>query len=322
MKHSVWSVVLAAGMGRRLSPVTGGVPKQFWRPAGSASLLDETLVRLRPVSDAARTIIVVDDTHREHVTARAQYRDRARILFQPTDRGTAAGVLFGLVPVLAADPNAIVVLTPSDHGVGDASAFVRGIAEAIGCVKASGGIVLLGVEPSAASDDLGWITLRPEKRPGGIQPVNGFVEKPHATTARRLLASGAVWNTMVLVARVKDLVTLSETHLPEITAMFLRAVPIPAAEHAAFFRGLYSVLPSSDFSRHVLAPARDLLAYTWPASMGWSDLGTPERLRAWLQATLRPQEVGATQARRIVTGRHQADPVGTPRLVPNMHLSS
>jgi mannose-1-phosphate guanylyltransferase len=322
MKHSVWSVVLAAGMGRRLSPVTGGVPKQFWRPTGSASLLDETLVRLGPVSDAARTIIVVDDTHREHVSVRSQYLSRGRVLFQPTDRGTAAGVLFGLVPVFAADPDAIVVLTPSDHGIGNATVFAQGISEAISHVKAAEGIVLLGVEPSAASDDLGWITLASKSRPGGIQPVNGFVEKPHPATARRLLASGAVWNTMVLVAHVKDLVALSETHLPEITATFLRAVPIPASEHAAFFRGVYSVLPSSDFSRHVLAPARDLLAYTWPASMGWSDLGTPKRLAAWLQATSPAQDGTSTSARRTVNDRPHADPPGRSRLAPNMQLSS
>jgi mannose-1-phosphate guanylyltransferase len=285
MEHRLWSVVLAAGMGRRLAPLTGGIPKQFWRPAGSASLLDETLARLTPLSPPARTVIVVDDAHRGHVNARPQYRDRGRVLFQPADRGTAAGVLFGLVPVLAADPDAMVVLTPSDHGIGHATTFATGISEAISCVRSSGGIVLLGVEPSTASDDLGWITLGPERRSGRIRSVSGFVEKPHVTTARRLLAAGAVWNTMVLVAQVKTLFDLSETHLPVITAMFLRAVAIPAGEHPAFFRGLYSLLPSSDFSRNVLAPARGLSAYTWPLSMGWSDLGTPERLSAWLQTT-------------------------------------
>jgi mannose-1-phosphate guanylyltransferase len=285
MKDSLWSVVLAAGMGRRLSTLTGGMPKQFWSPAGSRSLLDETLSRLAPLSSPARTLVVVDDAHRRYVSARPQYRERAQFLFQPMDRGTATGVLFGLVPVMAADPNATVVLTPADHGIGDPSTFVDGISQAVARVRSSGGIVLLGVEPSRASEDLGWITLSSESLPGSIRLVNGFVEKPRAAAARRLLEAGAVWNTMVLVAQVKDLVALLTAHLPEIATIVLRAAKIPAAERGAFFRGLYSALPSADFSRNVLAPARGLLAYTWPASMGWSDLGTPERLGAWLHAT-------------------------------------
>jgi mannose-1-phosphate guanylyltransferase len=283
-QHGVWSVVLAAGKGRRLASLTGGIPKQFWRPAGLPSLLDQTLARLGPLVPPARTVVVVDQGHREHVSASSRLRDNARIAFQPEDRGTAAGVLFGLMPVLAADPEATVVLTPSDHGIGDETVFLQGLSDAARHVRTSGGIVLLGVAPSAASDDLGWIRLRPEIRSKGVQPVAGFIEKPHASLARQLLSSGAVWNTMVLVAQVKDLVALSEVHLPEITAMFLRAAAIPLGEQPTFFRGLYSALPSSDFSRNVLARAGDLFAYVWPASMGWSDLGTPERLAAWSKA--------------------------------------
>lgn len=285
MEGSFWAVVLAAGKGRRLSPLTGGTPKQFWRPTGAFSLLDETLARLAPLCPAERTVVVVDDGHRTYIGAQPGYREYGHVVFQPTDRGTAAGVLFGLVPVLTADPDGIVLLTPSDHGIGNAATFRRGIFEAVRCVRSSGGIVLLGVESAAASDDLGWMSLSSEGPAEGIRSVNGFVEKPPVALARRLLASGAVWNTMVLVARAKDLVALSGACLPEITAMFLRAVAMPGSAHRAFFQDLYPRLPVSDFSSDVLAKARGLLAYTWPSSMGWSDLGTPERLRQWLGTT-------------------------------------
>jgi mannose-1-phosphate guanylyltransferase len=287
------------------------MPKQFWRPPGSSSLLDETLARLAPLCPAPRTVIVVDAAHRKYVRARPQYRDRGRVVFQPADRGTAAGVLFGLSPVLAADPGATVLLTPADHGIGNATTFRRGIADAVACVRSSGGIVLLGAEPSTAKDDLGWITLSPESRPGSIRTVTGFVEKPHATMARRLLGSGAIWNTMVLVAQVKDLVTLIGRHLPEITTKFLRAVAMPESEHRPFLCALYPLLPISDFSRDVLAPARGLLAYTWPASMGWSDLGTPERLSEWLRTTptkaapIVGVEAGLLTAGMLDAGLHQ-----------------
>jgi mannose-1-phosphate guanylyltransferase len=117
--------------------------------------------------------------------------------------------------------------------------------------------------------------------------VSGFVEKPHAAAAAQLLAGGAIWNTMVMVARARDLVSLSATHVPDVTSMFLRALDSPAADQPALFREMYPLLPCADLSRDVLTPARGLMAYTWPSSIGWSDLGTPERLGVWLKAAPR-----------------------------------
>jgi mannose-1-phosphate guanylyltransferase len=287
MQPSLWSVVLAAGKGRRLLPLTSGMPKQFWCPAGTRSLLGETLARLEPLCAAERTVIVVGDAHRGYVSARPEYQARGHVLFQPADRGTAAGVLFGLTHVLATDPDGLVLLTPSDHGIVNAAPFRRGIVDAAAFVHSSHGVVLFGVEPSAASDDLGWISLPPGP-PNSIRPVSGFVEKPAAGVARRLLTSGAIWNTMVLVARVRDLVGLSAAHLPEITTTFLRASARPEPEREAFLRARYPLLANADFSRDVLTKARGLLAYTWPSSIGWSDLGTPDRLCAWLRVTSSP----------------------------------
>ena len=105
MKGRLWSVVLAAGAGKRLSNRTGGIPKQFWRPHGGRSLLEETLGRLTPICPAERTVIVVGDQHRKHVRSWPAYPRSGRVVFQPTGRGTAAGVLVGLLPVLAADPD-------------------------------------------------------------------------------------------------------------------------------------------------------------------------------------------------------------------------
>ena len=284
MEHTLWSVVLAAGQGRRLSSLTGGVPKQFWRPAGGSSLLDETLSRLSPLCPASRTVIVMDSGHLKYVSARPDYTTRGHIVLQPTDRGTASGVLLGLLPILAADPDATVLLTPSDHGVRNGAAFRRGVLHAVQHVQSVGGIVLLGVAPTTPRDDYGWISVGPEG-PDGVRRVEAFVEKPHAVMARRLLASGAVWNTMVMVARVTDLVGLFRRHLPDVTPMFLRAAAMPASDRCAHIADLYPRLPARDFSRDVLAPASGLLAYTWPSSMGWMDLGTPERLNEWLRTT-------------------------------------
>jgi mannose-1-phosphate guanylyltransferase len=257
------------------------------------SLIEETLARLAPISPAERTVIVVAETQREYVSQWSPARRRGHVVFQPEDRGTAAGVLFGLVPVLAAEPNAVVLITPSDHGVENPDAFRRGILDAVAHVQLHSGVVLFGVEPLAAQVDYGWIRLDPLKRSTGVQPVASFVEKPPADTARQLLSSGAVWNTMVIVARAQELLDLYNEHLPELTAVFVRSLKALPDARLPFLAACYPTLPTFDLSRDVLTPARNLFAYTWSASMGWSDLGTPERLQNWLRT--------APVARRRVT---------------------
>ncbi len=285
MQSPLWSVVLAAGSGRRLSGVTGGIPKQFWRPTGSTSLVEETLARLLPICPPDRTVIVVAENQRDYVNRWRSARHRGRVVFQPEDRGTAAGVLFGLLPVLTADPNAVVLITPSDHGVAKPDVFRQGVLDAVAHIRRHDGVVLFGIEPSAALTDYGWITLDSLKASTGVQRVASFAEKPSADIARQLLASGALWNTMVIVARARTLLDLCREHIPDVTATFIGSLTLPPETREAFLVRRYRHLEATDFSRDVLTRGVNLLAYTWPASIGWSDLGTPERLHRWLRAS-------------------------------------
>jgi mannose-1-phosphate guanylyltransferase len=282
MQAHVWTVVLAAGAGRRLAAVTGGVPKQFWRDGGRRSLLEETLDRFRPLAPAPRTVVVVDDGHRRLMEAPRARPDGATVVFQPEDRGTAAGLLLSLTPVLDAEPHAVVVVTPSDHGVADANGFRRGLLEGARAARARGAVVVFGVEPTEPCTDYGWITPGPPRPPYQLRSVRAFVEKPPAAVAARLFAAGAAWNTMVVVARASALLALCRERLPVITAVFETALRLPPALRRAFLAATYPELSPRDFSRDVLGPsARELSTYVWSVSVGWSDLGTPQRLRAW-----------------------------------------
>jgi mannose-1-phosphate guanylyltransferase len=281
LPRQTWTIVLAAGAGRRLSMLTGGVPKQFWRPRGGRSLLEETLARLERVAPAERTVVVVDRSHRQYLRPGAG-APAGWVIYQPEDRGTAAGVLLGLTTVLESAPDATVVVSPSDHGVADDACFQRGLALAASHVDRAGGAVLLGVQPSGPTEDYGWIAPAAANSHPTVRPVASFVEKPPAELARRLFATGALWNTMVVVAKAQFVADLYAKHLPRLAAVFDAAMALPASAREEFFQAEYARLPVADFSRDLLTPARGLCVHAWPASMGWSDLGTPERLMGWL----------------------------------------
>jgi mannose-1-phosphate guanylyltransferase len=291
----LWSIVLAAGQGRRLASLTGGVPKQFWSPDGQRTLLEHTLDRLTPLVPLSRTATVIHRSQRTLAEARLKTSSRESLgllLDQPLDRGTAAGVGLGLSAVVAADPDAIVVLTPSDHGVEDVAEFRRGLRRAADEIEARREtMVLFGVEASRADVDYGWITARrqPSAPHGWFRPVTGFVEKPSFVLAERLMAAGAVWNTMVMVSRATALLHLFERHLPAMFEVFARLRTLEDREQAAFLTSSYARLASADFSRDLVTPASGLALYTFPRWLGWSDLGTPQRLQAWLARAVQAQ---------------------------------
>jgi len=280
--NDVWNVVLAAGSGRRLAALTGGVPKQFWRRDGGPTLLEDTLERTSPLASRARTVIVVDSSHSHFVTGSA-IEAFEHVVYQPTDRGTAAGVLFGLVEVLSSSPQAMLLVTPSDHGVTDRARYIDGVRDSMDQIRRGRTeVVLFGVAATAPVVDYGWIV--PGNDPefsGTLRPVSSFVEKPALDQADELFAAEAVWNTMVLATRAFTLFELFRRHVPDLAGVFSDALARPRAARAAFLRNAYADLPATDFSRDVLGKAQGLSVHTWPASMGWSDLGTPDRLDEW-----------------------------------------
>ena len=88
---------------------------------------------------------------------------------------------------------------------------------------------------------------------------------------------------MVMVAKIEALLDLYSAHLPALADVFRQARTMPGELREAFLADRYPSLPHTDFSRDVLTPASGLSLYVWPESLGWTDLGTPDRLELWLR---------------------------------------
>ncbi len=303
MAPRMWSLVLAGGRGRRLAALTCGIPKQYYAPRGGLTLLENTLDRLAPIAGAARTVTVIDRAHQNMAAALGSRTALGQLAHQPLDRGTAVGVLFGLTALPSALDD-LVILTPADHGVASPRTFRQGLRRAAAAIAAGRAeIVLFAVVPHGPSDDLGWI-LPAREGPlirGDLPEVGAFIEKPDPDLAQGLFMAGAGWNTMVLVARIGALLALFRQHLPTQAAVFDRARQLPRTHRPAFLEEAYDELPAADFSHDVLTPAVGLRLYTWPDSLGWTDLGTPERLAAWLQRHTRRSGGRALQSEKYPT---------------------
>jgi mannose-1-phosphate guanylyltransferase len=281
----IWNVILAAGDGTRLAPLVRRLhgddrPKQFAVLEGQRSLLQETVRRMSVVSE--RSVVVVAERHL--TLARRQLGPGVELVGQPRNAGTGPGILLPLCRVLRQDPDAMVVISPSDHHFRRPGRFTAAIARAVRASEAApAGICMLAVEAERPATDLGWIVPGQPLTAGG-NAVRRFVEKPELAQARALLEGGALWNTFVMVGSAARFWELATRSLPE--QVRLMRVYLEAGgpgERQALAR-IYDQLAPADFSRDVLARAVGLAVVAVDRS-GWSDWGTPERLFESLRAT-------------------------------------
>jgi mannose-1-phosphate guanylyltransferase len=316
---NTWAIVLAGGSGTRLRSLTTdenglSIPKQFCSLGGDRSLLHVALERAAAVAAPEHILVVVTEQHRRWWRPALAGMARANIIVQPENRGTANGVLLPLLHVIKRDAGARVVLLPSDHHVDDESILASSLQQGIreldgGCEQ----VMLLGITPSDADPDLGYIVPGPA-RTGALAPVRGFVEKPDADRARKLIGSGALWNTFIVIAQATRLLQIFAEKFPQSVANLSQAVAydIDTPYEPDATAVVYQTLLSVDFSLDLLSGQESALGVLPVGRCGWSDLGTPQRLAKALQGlpirmpAARDHAAGsATEGKRRKTGKPQ-----------------
>ena len=327
--HDIWAIILAAGDGSRLSGLTTDdrgtvVPKQYCSFAGGPSLLARALARADAVTERERIAVVVAAGHRRWWGPELAELPPANVLVQPCNRGTACGLLLPLIHVRLRQPEATVVVFPSDHYIADEPTFRKALDEAVRRAgELDGRLLLLGINPDRADAEYGWI--RPASTVGGIPSrVVSFVEKPDRPLAERLMATGALWNSFTFVTSAATLWELFQRRLPWLVERFAMAF---AAGHGAWWQAplseIYNELPTLDFSRTVLERTDDELRVLAVPPCGWTDLGTPARVADCLRrvesceidelgVAPRPAPLDLADAARTVSERHLARVQGRP----------
>ena len=297
MPRNWWSIVLAGGSGERLREWVrqryGAFrPKQYCVLVGSRSLFQHTLDRADLITVPDHKVIVIAEDHREEATA--QWRGRGgHLVGQPENRGTAAGIFLALSYVAAHEPDAIVVVYPSDHFIIPEAPFVSTVRQALEAAEfLRGRVILLGVAPDSAdrssdpsdqsASDFGWITAGDVLETPAAVPVRAvtrFIEKPAAADAAALRREHGLWNTFVFAARAKTLWDLGRRYVPTVIEALapLRAV-IGTDQEQAALDDAYRAMPCFSFSREVLEAAADRAAVIQLVGAHWSDWGRPERI--------------------------------------------
>lgn len=278
MPEHLWSLVLGSGdVSRALASDTA--PKQFRRLDTDHSLFEATLARADALGAPERTVAVVTSGHMRFWSSQLTGRPFDNIIVQVASRGSAVGVLLGLDAILARDPDADVVLLPSDQHVTDETTFAHAVRRALKASRQARCVVALGVIPEGPAADLDWIV--PAAQPSrGLARVARVVERASAEEARRLMALGAVVSPEVLVGRAEAFHALFEAAVPA----FTQDVDGLVASSLSNLWLRNADLSRCDFASDVLARSLDHVRVMPAPPCGWSTVVTQEHLRQALHA--------------------------------------
>jgi mannose-1-phosphate guanylyltransferase len=277
---SFWALVLAGGDGTRLQSLThliagAPIPKQYCRILGPGSLLETTLGRIAPLVTGERTLAIINRDHLAIARPQLSSLDTRNVLVQPRNLDTGPGVLVSMLELARRDPNATVAVFPSDHYVRDDGAFRRSIERMRRVLEAlPQKIVLLGTRPEHTDGGYGYITPGQALGPDiGTFAVVAFHEKPAAGVAAEMVRRGALWNSLVMVARVRRVVELLRALRPADVSL-LEDTPLDLGALAS----VYDRLQAWNFSHEFLSRIPEHLVVTRADDLGWSDWGTPEAI--------------------------------------------
>lgn len=269
-------ILLCGGSGTRLWPLSRkSYPKQFARLTGAESLFQASARRLSG-PEFAPPLIVTGSDFRFLVLEQLAATEIApeAVLIEPAARNTAPAILAAALWLQARDPDALMLVAPSDHVLPDADRFRATVRAALPAAQA-GRIVTFGIRPDRAETGYGWLELPSAATDTDAPlPLRRFVEKPDRATAEAMLADGRhLWNAGIFLLSAATLVAAFETHAPALLEG-VRAALAGAVQDLAFTRlapapwdGIEDI--SIDYAVMEKAGNLDVMPYAGR----WSDLG-------------------------------------------------
>ncbi|NQV83839.1 MAG: mannose-1-phosphate guanylyltransferase/mannose-6-phosphate isomerase [Rhodospirillales bacterium] len=277
MSKPIVPVILSGGSGQRLWPLSREMyPKQLINILSDRSLLQETAVRLSGPGFAP-PMIVCNDSHRFIVAE--QLREAGvqpgPIVLEPCRRNTAPAAALAALILLNQDPDAVMLLAPSDHAIGNAEAFAAAVATGLGAA-AQGKLVTFGVVPDHPATGYGYIQ-KGDAIDGaeGCFAINSFTEKPDAATAEQYISQGDFfWNGGIFLFSAATFIRTLEALRPDMVAACRKAVEGASAD-LDFFRpneAAFEACPSESIDVAVMERTPD--GAVVPVDMDWHDVGS------------------------------------------------
>lgn len=271
-----YCVIMCGGVGSRFWPASRQHrPKQFLDFMGTGrTLLQMTYDRILPLVDPERIIVMTNADYAGEVSEQLPEVRPENILLEPARRNTAPCIAWAARHIAALDPDASMVVMPSDHLITRERVFLDALSRGFEFVEENCALLTLGIKPSRPETGYGYIQIGDASDAAGISRVKTFTEKPDLELAKVFLSTGEfIWNSGVFLWSARSVLAGLSEHAPEIALRFDAPDGVfgtPA--EADYIAREFPACPAISIDYALMEKAGNV--FVEPVDPGWSDLGT------------------------------------------------
>lgn len=275
MNNNYYAILMAGGVGSRFWPVsTTEFPKQFHDMLGSGdTLIQKTFSRLAKLIPIENILILTNESYNQIVLDQLPMVKQEQVLLEPAMRNTAPCILYASLKIQKQNPNAVMVVAPSDHWIEDEDIFAENLQQCFDFCSKENALLTLGIQPTFPNTGFGYIEFdKTDTNP--IKKVIQFREKPDYETAKTFLDSGNfLWNGGIFIWSVKSITAAFEEFQPQMNQLFLKGWShYNVAGEKSFIENNYAAAADVSIDYAIMEKAQNV--YVLPATFDWNDLGT------------------------------------------------
>ena len=266
---------MAGGIGSRFWPVsTTEFPKQFHDMLGTGeTLIQKTFSRLSQIIPKENILILTHESYNDIVLEQLPSVNQEQIILEPAMRNTAPCILYASLKIKKQNPNAVMVVAPSDHWIEDEMQFVANLQRSFDVCEREETLMTLGILPTFPNTGYGYIEFdKLDSRP--IKKVIQFREKPNYATARKFIQSrNYLWNAGIFLWSVQSILKAFEEFQPDMYRHFMKGFDSYNTENEkAFIAENYPLAENVSIDYAIMENAKNV--FVLPATFDWNDLGT------------------------------------------------
>ena len=268
-----YCVIMSGGVGSRFWPYSRkNLPKQFLDFFGTGrSLLQQTFERFNKGVPTENNLIETNELYANLVQEQLPQLHPSQILLEPSRRNTAPCIAWASNHIKAINPNANIVVAPSDHLILKEDEFLTAISNGLQFVAENDKLLTLGIRPNRPETGYGYIQIA-EKKGNNLSKVKTFTEKPELELARVFVASGEFyWNSGLFIWNVNTIIKALETYLPDVMSK-LTSDTYGTPKEMEFINQNFAACNNVSIDFGVMEKADNV--YVTLGDFGWSDLGT------------------------------------------------
>lgn len=264
---------MAGGIGSRFWPLSRiEKPKQFVDALGiGKTFIQMTYERFARFIPKENFLVLTGESYKGLVLEQIPILKPEQVLTEPMRRNTAPCIAYATYKLYQQNPEATVVVTPSDHYIGDEDTFEKIIRQDIAYARQQDALVTVGITPSFPATGYGYIQV--EDKAKAVSKVMAFKEKPNLEKAREFLLDGNfVWNSGMFIWSVRSIKKALEIYLPDVASVFASVDCYNTADEQNAINNAFAASPSISIDYGVMEKADNV--YVSCAEFGWSDIGT------------------------------------------------